>query len=107
MSSELRSIPAFISREQTGDLAILSFNVSNSYEMPVSLLTSHITQFENVLTFASKLIEREKSVTDEFTRDSLFAEYLKDIKRLHTSEVSDIQKKEAFASFFPNTLIIR
>ena len=93
MSSELSSIPAFISREQTGDLAILSFNVSNSYEMPVSLLTSHITQFENVLTFASKLIEREKSVTDEFTRDSLFAEYLKDIKRLHASEISDIQTR--------------
>ena len=80
MSLDFTKIHTFISRESAGDVDILSFNVSNSYDMPVSLLTSHISQFQNALTFASKLIEREKSITDEYTRDSLFAEYLKDTK---------------------------
>ena len=93
MSLDPTTINTFISREQVGDFSILSFNVSNSYEMPVSLLTSHILQFQNVLTFASKLIDREKSITDEYTRDSLFADYLKGIKQLHANELSDIQQR--------------
>jgi hypothetical protein len=93
MSLDLTTINTFISREQTGDFSILSFNVSNSYEMPVSLLTSHISQFQNALTFASKLIDSEKTITDEYTRDSLFADYLKDIKQLHANELSDIQQR--------------
>ena len=93
MSLDFTKIHTFISRESAGDVDILSFNVSNSYDMPVSLLTSHISQFQNALTFASKLIEREKSITDEYTRDSLFAEYLKDIKQVHANELSEIQQR--------------
>ena len=93
MSLDFTKIHTFISRESAGDVDILSFNVSNSYDMPVSLLTSHISQFQNALTFASKLIERETSITDEYTRDSLFAEYLKDIKQLHANELSEIQQR--------------
>jgi hypothetical protein len=93
MSLDFTKIHTFISRESAGDVDILSFNVSNSYDMPVSLLTSHISQFQNALTFASKLIEREKSITDEYTRDSLFAEYLKDIKEVHANELSEIQQR--------------
>lgn len=93
MSIDFTKIQTFISRETSGDIDILSFNVSNSYDMPVSLLTSHILQFQNTLTFASKLIEREKSITDEYTRESLFAEYLKDIKQVHANELSEIQQR--------------
>lgn len=93
MSIDFTKIQTFISRETSGDIDILSFNVSNSYDMPVSLLTSHILQFQNALTFASKLIEREKSITDEYTRESLFAEYLKDIKQVHANELSEIQQR--------------
>ncbi len=93
MILDLTTVPAFTSRQHVGDYSILSFNVSNTYEMPVELLTSHILQFENVLTFASKLIEREKSITDEFTRESMFAEYLKDVKELHSEELVQAEKK--------------
>lgn len=93
MSLDLSTIPAFTSRQHVGEYSILSFNVSNTYEMPVELLTSHIIQFQNVLSFASKLIEHEKSITDEFTRDSMFAEYLKDVKVAHSQELFRAEKK--------------
>ena len=93
MSLDLSTVPAFVSREQMGDLAILSFNVSNSYEMPVELVRSSISQFQTALSFAAKLIERENSLTNEFTRDSMFAEYLKDITKAHSQEVLSAEKK--------------
>jgi hypothetical protein len=61
--------------------------------MPVSLLTSDIYQFQNILTFASKLLEREKSIENEFTRDSLFTEYLKDITKAHSEEIVQLEKR--------------
>ena len=83
---------AYVSRNTVGEYSILSFMISNTYEMPVELLTSHILQFQNVLTFASKLIERENSITDEFTRESMFSEYLKDIKATHSQELLEAEK---------------
>lgn len=93
MSLDLSTVPAFVSREQTGDLAILSFNVSNSYDMPVELVRSSISQFQIALSFAAKLIERENSLTNEFTRDSMFSEYLKDITKAHSQDVLNAEKK--------------
>lgn len=96
MSLDLSTIPAFISRQNVGEYSRLSFNVSNSYEMPVELFTSHIIHFQHALTFASKLIEREKSITDEFTRESMFAEYLKDVKERHSEELVQAEKKSLY-----------
>lgn len=93
MSLDLSTVPAFVSREQMGDLAILSFNVSNSYEMPVELIRSQTSQFQTALSFAAKLIERENSLINEFTRDSMFSEYLKDINTTHSQEVLNAEKK--------------
>ena len=93
MSVDLTTVSAFASRQQLGEYSMLSFNVSNLYEMPVELLTSHIPQFQNVLTFASKLIQQESSITDEFTRESMFAEYLKDVKQQHAIELAQAEKK--------------
>ena len=56
-------------------------------------MTCSISQFQNVLTFASKLIGMEESLADEYTRDSLFAEYLKDIKEKHSAELSEREKQ--------------
>lgn len=86
-------ISTFVSRESVGDYDIVSFNVSKTYEMPVQLLTSHILQFQNVLSFASKLIQHETSILDEFTRESMFADYLKDIKATHAQDLSRAEKK--------------
>jgi len=91
MSVDLTKVPAFISRAASDGLTTLQFQISNSYEMPVSLLTSHISQFQNVLSFASKLIDHEASVTDEFIRESMFSEYLKGIKLEHERALTKAQ----------------
>ena len=93
MSDTIHSSHAFLYREHNSSCDIIAFNVSNTYEMPVELLTSHILQFQNILTFASKLILRENSITDEFTRESMFADYLKDVKAAHIQELSRAEKK--------------
>ena len=93
MSFDLASIPAFASREHLGQYSTIAFYVSNSYEMPVQLLTSHILQFQNVLDFAATLIQREIDLTDQFTRHSLFAQYLNDIHSQHALQVSNAEKK--------------
>ena len=71
MSFHLSTVPAFASREHLGQYSTIAFYVSNSYEMPVQLLTSHILQFQNVLDFAATLIQREIDITHQFTRDFL------------------------------------
>ena len=95
MSIDISSTPAFISREQTGDLSIVTFNISNSYEMPIQLLTSHISQFQSILQFAAKLIDMEKSIEDQYAKDVLFAEYLKTIEENHSSQLNALEKQSA------------
>jgi hypothetical protein len=67
--------------------------VESSFHPPENIMTCSISQFQNVLTFASKLIGMEESLADEYTRDSLFAEYLKDIKEKHSAELSEREKQ--------------
>lgn len=68
---------AFVSHAISDDMSVFSFNTNRSYEMPISLLTSDIEQFQNVLTFAAKLIDLEKSVSDDYIKESIFSEYVK------------------------------
>lgn len=84
---------AFVSRTNTSTLSNLTFQVNPDYEMPISLLTSHISQFQTVLSFASKLIELEGSLVDDFTRNALFAEYLKGIEQKHTTDLLEAEKR--------------
>ena len=93
MNLDIPSIPAFISREQIGDVSILTFHVSNSYEMPVQLLTSHILQFQSVLSFGAKLIDIEKSITDQYARELLFADYRKDLEDKHSEQIKCLEKQ--------------
>jgi len=79
-------------------LSVISFQVTNSYEIPLSLMTSHISQFQSVLTFAAKLLEIEKSITDQYTRDHLFSDYLKEVERKHSQELLSLEKKSVSES---------
>ena len=86
---------AFLSRT-TCDLqnrSTVTFQIDNTYEIPLALMTSHISQFQSVLTFAAKLLDIEKSVEDEFTRDHLFSEYLKDIQQKHSQDIMALEKR--------------
>ena len=93
MSLDLSSIPAFNARQHVGEYTIISFNVSNTYEMPVQLLTSHVVQFQKVLTFAATLIQHENNITHEFTKQALFDDYLKDVQLTHALDISRAEKK--------------
>ena len=77
---------AFVSRKHNGNTATLTFNLDSSYEMPVNLLTSDISQFQSVLTCASKLIDLEKSISNDFIKDTLFSEYARGLEDKHKSD---------------------
>ena len=84
---------AFISRNTVGDHSILSFYINTAYELPTHILSCGVEKFQEVLTYASKLIELEESLKDEYTRNTIFAEYLKDIKQKHTEELITVEKQ--------------
>jgi hypothetical protein len=84
---------AFYSQKNLTKYNLIKFYISKSFILPDELKSCSIPQFENVLTFASKLIGLENSISNEFTRDSLFAEYLKDIKLKHSEELISLEKR--------------
>ena len=84
---------AFASRNTIDDLSMISFYTDLSYELPPSILSCTMEKFQEVLTYASKLIELEESLKDDYTRNTLFAEYLKDIKHKHSQELMSLEKQ--------------
>ena len=88
-------ITAFCSQENVNRSTLIKFYINKGYILPDELRSCTITQFQNVLTFASKLLQLEKTISDEFTRDSLFAEYLKDINQKHSEQLATTEKKSA------------
>ena len=93
MSLNPGETPSFACRQQIKDNAVLTFYVEPTFHAPENIMNCSVLQFQNVLAFASKLIGIEGSLVDEYTRDSLFAEYLKDIKEKHSSELSQREKQ--------------
>jgi hypothetical protein len=88
-------ITAFCSQEHVNRNTVISFYTSRSFTLPDDLRTCSIEQFQTVLLFAAKLLQLEKTISDEFTRDSLFAEYLKDINQKHSEQLATTEKKSA------------
>jgi len=60
--------------------------------MPVAILTSDIKQFQCVLTFAARLIELENSLSTEYLKDTLFAEYVSKIEGQHTRDLELVKQ---------------
>jgi hypothetical protein len=86
-------ITAFCSQKNINRNTLISFYTSRSFSLSEDLKTCSIEQFQTVLLFASKLLQLEKTISDEFTRDSLFAEYLKDINQKHSDQLAATEKK--------------
>lgn len=84
---------AFCSQDYVNRSTVISFYTSRNYTLPDKLRSCTIAQFQSVLSFASKLLQIEESISDEFTRDSLFAEYLKDINQKHFDQLISIEKR--------------
>lgn len=83
---------AFISHRKTSDCYTFTFNTECTYEMPVAILTSDIKQFQGVLTFAARLIELENSLSTEYIKDTLFAEYVNKIEDQHTRQLELVKQ---------------
>jgi hypothetical protein len=98
MSSDY--IPAFAGKTRVGKITVIKFNVSNTYDIPVSLLTSDMNQFQTALNFSAKLIDLQKSLSDDFIKSSIYEEYTKSIEGKHSEELSLVEKNasEKFSS---------
>jgi hypothetical protein len=70
------------------------FNTENTYEMPLAIVTSDIQQFQSALTFSAKLIELENSLSTDYIRDTLFADYVRNLENKHAKDIEDIRKNE-------------
>jgi hypothetical protein len=84
---------AFLSREQLDNLSIITFSINNTFQIPQLLLSCDTLQFEKVLSFASKLLDLENDLTDDYKRNILFAEYLKTVEERHSTERLEAEKK--------------
>jgi len=78
---------AFVSYTVSDELSVFTFNTNRSYQMPVSLLTSDIEQFERILNFSSKLIDLEKSLSDDYIKETVFADYMKTLETKSSLEL--------------------
>ena len=89
----MSSTAAFLSRKQHNDKSILKFMSNSDFYIPDKLLLCNIIQFQNVLSFASRLLDLEDDLTDNYKRNVLFAEYLKTIEQTHSAELLELEKK--------------
>jgi hypothetical protein len=85
---------AHISHTRSGESTIFMFNTENTYEMPLAIVTSDIQQFQSALTFSAKLIELENSLSTDYIRDTLFADYVRNLENKHAKDIEDIRKNE-------------
>jgi len=90
MTSEIMS--AYAGRKRVGKNSVIKFNVKPTYEVPVCLLTSDISQFQSALDFSARLIELQKSLSDDFIKSSVYQDYMKSIETKHTNELLEAEK---------------
>lgn len=86
------SITAFVGKKKIGKLSFIKFRVNNSYEVPVSLLTSDIYQFQSSLDFAARLVDIQKSLSDEFVKTSVYEDFMKSTETKHSEEIRHVEK---------------
>jgi len=79
--------PALISHKPTRKYHIFKFNTLSTFIMPPAIISSDILQFQSVLTFAAKLIELEKSLSTEYIKENLFADYVNKLEEKHAKDL--------------------
>lgn len=90
MTSE--NISAYAGRKRVGKNSVIKFNVKPTYEVPACLLTSDISQFQSALDFSARLIELQKSLSDDFIKSSVYQDYMKSIETKHSNELLEAEK---------------
>jgi len=96
MNNECTS--AYAGRKRSGKISVIKFNVNTSYEVPISLLTSDINQFQTALNFSAKLIDLQKSLSDDFIKSTVYEDYMKTMESKHVEELS-IAERNASDNF--------
>lgn len=86
---------AFISHKHSKPYSTFTFHTENTYEMPMEIVTSDILKFQSVITFAARLIEQEKTLSTEYIKDTIFADYVKNIEDKHAKEIEEIKKTKS------------
>jgi len=79
--------PAFISHKSFKENCIFKFRTDTTFIMPSAILTSNVQEFQSVLRFAAKLIDLEKSLSTEYIKDTLFADYVNKLEEKHTKDI--------------------
>ena len=58
----------------------------------MSLINCDIYQFQTALNFSAKLIDLQKSLSDDFVKSSVYEDYIKSIECKHSEELSLVEK---------------
>ena len=82
---------AFLSQKQMNGNSILKFKAETTYQMPMAILTSDIQQFQSVLNFSAKLIDLEKSLSTDYIKETLFADYVKKLEETHAKDLESLR----------------
>ena len=78
---------AFINHKNTKPYSTFTFHTENTYEMPMAIVTCNIIQFQSVLRFAAKLIELEQSLSTDYIKENLFADYVNKLEEKHAKDL--------------------
>jgi len=78
---------ALISLKPRTKICIFKFKTFSNFIMPQAIMTSDMKQFESVLTFAAKLIDLEKSLSTEYIKETLFADYVNKLEEKHAKDL--------------------
>jgi hypothetical protein len=86
---------AFINNKRNGNFSVFTFNTESSYQMPIILLTSDISQFQRALTYSARLIEYENTLSDDYIKDTIFSDYIKLIEEKHQRDMANLEKTQS------------
>jgi hypothetical protein len=80
-------ISALISLKPHRKNLIFKFKTDSTFIMPEAIMSSDIQQFQSVLRFAAKLIDLEKSLSTEYIKETLFADYVNKLEEKHVKDL--------------------
>lgn len=92
---DFNNLCSYIGHKKSGKLSVYSFNTDQSYTIPVAIMTSNIEQFQKALTFSAKLIELEKTLPEEYVKEILLADHIKQLEKKYSEDISRIEKNQS------------
>lgn len=90
MSSE--NVRSYAGRKRVGKVSVIEFKVNNTYEIPVSLVTSDISEFQIALSFAGQLIDVQRSLSDDLIKSKMYEDCIKEVELSHKEQLSKMEQ---------------